>query len=796
VSDVITNSEAASTRNDSADAVSDPVRIVHLTDLHYGWRFNDVLWRNASNIIKSLNPHVIIVTGDLVNSPFRWRFRSVLGKLEALRDSCPPTCLLYVIPGNHDTRVFGIFPVAWLLPLAVAVFAVAIIIILANWIPFIYATILVILLIIITVFCYFLAKVNNYFKTYIQPLARSLAQLKLFLYPFEKFNDYFEKYIPPLPCSLAQLKLFLYPFDSSTSATSAACGAIKPAQFEAAQSSDTAADGMYKIALLHHHSLPIPYDSAQESMMVLKNAGAFLSEAAKLGVRLVLSGHKHHQHFSRVTINAETPDESQLCVLNTGSPTAGRKPGTFGHNFSVIEIHRHGGAKIIPYHAAGGTFNPKSGYWAENVEASGKALFRENSGLLECQCERVSLGVEIGPDGDGHYVYAVRGFRYLGASQISSIPGELCVTVGIGQIERLKMTTESSGSPIRDLEWIERNRREQRGRINLAGPITADSEPFNFTIQCDLTNCFAMSAQQFHNMYPAHTGEAVEFASLHLELLNIPTADATMLVKLPEGFIIQGDPWLSITRADGSREHRLEDSYRSHLVFLKQSNVVFVRLPFAPLGPRYRLMWKLTNQPPPAGAIALSLVGAARGAEAKLQKLAQTGTQNENMSRLLGVIEELAQSHFNLATEPLSLDIMVFDHTDKKLRVAAASYPSTDPRWKHAIDYGDGIAGRAYKMNRVSLFVKARARVHQTPFFYALATGQPISESGDEIPDEALLSLPLSYPMDSYAIFGILNISSRQASSSLVNITEDSVTTEFRRAVSIACFQAISELSI
>ncbi len=770
LSEDVTNAEAASVRGESAHVFSEPIRIVHLTDLHYGRHFNDTLWQDAANKIIAMKPRVILVTGDLVDSPFRWYFSLVRRKLETLRGSCQSSCLLYVIPGNHDTRLFGLFPVVWLVPLALAILSFSAILLLADL-----TTSAVILGIAGTIILIFRPCVGQ-------------------------FNEMFRDRIPRLPCPIPECNLVLYPFDSATSVANAACGVIKSSQFVDAHSSKAVTDGMYKIALLHHHSLPIPYNSAQESMLVLANAGAFLSEAARLGVRLILSGHKHHQHFSRVTINAETPDQTELCVLNTGSPTAGKVPGTHGYNFSVIDIHRHGGAKIVPYHSEGGTFGPEPAFWTEGVEASGKALLRETARLRNCECKRVSLVVEIGPDGDGRYVSEVRGFRYIGPKRIDSIPGELRITVGTGQIERLQVTSDSPGSPIRDLNWSEWARREQRGQIRLTRRITNENEPFDFTYKCYLTNGFAMSAQQARNMYPEMTGEPVEFAELGLARLPIPTAEATMLVKLPEGFVVQGDPWLSVTHQDGSPEHRLEESYRTHLLFHKHSNVIFVRLPFAPLGPTYRLMWKLCDAPPPAGQhIASRLRGTAAAAEAKLQRLAQNAVQNDAVSDLLSVIESRARDQFKIAaseTEPLSLDIMVFNHADKKLRVAAANYSSTDPRWRHAIDYGDGIAGRAYKMNRVSLFLKAQARIHGLPYFYALATGEPISEDGNEIPDEALLSLPLCHPEHTDAIFGILNISSRQATSSLVDITEESVTRDFRLAASRACMEAINELDI
>src|SRR5437016_2457068 len=85
------------------------VRLVHLTDLHYGFRFNHDLWRHVNSIVPGLKPHVILVTGDLVNSPWAWRFGEVREMLNGLKNAaigddkqCTPR--LYVIPGNHDTR--------------------------------------------------------------------------------------------------------------------------------------------------------------------------------------------------------------------------------------------------------------------------------------------------------------------------------------------------------------------------------------------------------------------------------------------------------------------------------------------------------------------------------------------------------------------------------------------------------------------------------------------------------------------------------------------------------------------
>jgi predicted MPP superfamily phosphohydrolase len=335
----------------------EPVRLVHLTDLHYGFGFNDELWNHVEAIVADLQPHVIFVTGDLVNSPWWWRCRRVRAMLDKLKTKTASvkqkrSPLLYVIPGNHDTRVQGILPVGQITPLVLTLSVVV-------WAG---------------------AYVHGWQTwQWVVPIAVTLIVCRYAL--LRKFTHFFSDSIPALPLTLSDLSLVVYPFDSATHATSGATGQIPVQQFVSARKeADETSDAPYRIALVHHHTVPIPYDSEQESLMVLKNAGAFLSEIAGRGVRLVLSGHKHHQHISRVSINAETPDELEVTVLNTGTPTARRHPSRFGYNFSVIEIHPCSGAKIKQYRSDGGPFNLRPPeFWAENVDRTVKALFRENA---------------------------------------------------------------------------------------------------------------------------------------------------------------------------------------------------------------------------------------------------------------------------------------------------------------------------------------------------------------------------------------------------------------------------------
>src|SRR5579883_3007739 len=82
----------ASAPNDST------IRIAHLSDLHFGRGFNGPLWNNLRRIVREHAPHLIIVTGDLVNSPFRWTLKRALKALVEL--ACEAGGAPAATPGN------------------------------------------------------------------------------------------------------------------------------------------------------------------------------------------------------------------------------------------------------------------------------------------------------------------------------------------------------------------------------------------------------------------------------------------------------------------------------------------------------------------------------------------------------------------------------------------------------------------------------------------------------------------------------------------------------------------------
>ena len=102
----ITVYEGRRKKNDNSSKIqldvsnTDDLVIVHISDLHERWASQG--WSNVKDLIKAaIKPHLVIVTGDLVNTPTRNAIRTAKEELAALK---VPT---FVLPGNHDLIGFG-----------------------------------------------------------------------------------------------------------------------------------------------------------------------------------------------------------------------------------------------------------------------------------------------------------------------------------------------------------------------------------------------------------------------------------------------------------------------------------------------------------------------------------------------------------------------------------------------------------------------------------------------------------------------------------------------------------------
>lgn len=760
---------------------SPQAKILHISDLHFGSGFDRHGWRDLCRIATELSVDFVIVTGDLVNSPFYWTLKNAKKNLEDLLAQIRKKndrCTLIVVPGNHDTRFSGLVPIHWLVGiLLISGFATGALL----WLSFrtgdqIFWYVLIGLA--------FLCAVVAILSLIIRVLTRNFAEV---------FADRLLSLPKTYPCE--QFDIVLFPFDSATAGISAARGKIGKEQFGWAKELkiDNEAPGrpQYRIALLHHHALPIPYDNRQEELLVLHNAGAFLNEMSLLKIRLILHGHKHRRHFGRVTMNAGQDNSYEVGVLSTGTPTAGHRPPYGGYHFNFVVLDENWNANVTPYESHGGTFTSGTRFKIENAELVEKRIYEEIKDA-ETECESAVTIVEINPDGDAYHRDEYRGFTVKKEGvAVDGIPHPITVTVQPGSIEKFRADPLGDDGPVGthlkpDLEKFKV--RSQSGSIKFGKEIEKGDRAVSCVCHYHTINSYAMSPQHYRLMY---NSKETPIESASVKLTGTAFRELVVIIQFPPKFKLGSKPNLLVESITGKRDSYLERKYEAGLFYDLRLNLVFFRVSYPHMGMKYTIQWKLADEVPPASYAAAILTGESEEIAREFLKIPQPCPEDHPIYDLLTEIRNIAVDRFRLSEEKeLQVSLMIYDSVENMLRTVAANFPQ---RKTIKLSYGDGIAGRAYKMNKSRIFVKRYAITEETPVYYYPSDMEPIV-SPSQIEEEVLLAIPIRHPSDARAVYGVANIGSKKASSKLADLRNDEYAldkeyAEFVQLVSVLCYQ-------
>lgn len=775
--------------NGHAETSSPRAKILHISDLHFGASFDESSWKGLCDIAAAFQPNLVLITGDLVDNPHYWSLSKALDEISKLEKSL--ACKIIVVPGNHDTRLLGLLPIKWFNPVVLAV----------------------LLALSLTASLLSFSRPLFLSSTLWIILTGVLALAFLLRCVLVDFIKKFDKFLLPPPSFYSDFGLEIYAFDSASQGLFGARGKIPKKLFVDAQGNvikqrigEQAIAPLpepeevippYRIAILHHHPLPIPYDHAHEPLMVVDNAGSFLSEISKLRVRLVLHGHKHHRHFSRATINAGEINEHEVAVLSTGTPTRRGRGDRLEHHFNLLTLDGRGNMQVIPCLAnVEGTFKEEEPFYVEPQEMVDKRFYEGAVEKHGFKSDSNVITVEITPDGDLHYRQEFHGFHIERKNySLDAMPRAMQIGVGTGHIDDFSAHSldPSPGEQIKmNDEVVELVRR--RGKLSFGRKISSDDEPLGFYLRYRALNAFAMSIQQHRQMYNGGHNQGPPFNEHILFTLHrVPTAALEVILRFPAGFKVAGEPRLFI-EVEGRRNPVLEQKFKDCLKYYPHLNVIVARIAHPPILPAYIFQWTLTGETPPAGAHSRSLAG-------KVEEIAQEllkppSELAEDLQIFLEVIEDIARRNFDLESDdPIEISLMAYDAPEYVLRIVAANFPLSPEMLEFRLKYGDGIAGRAYKMNKGRMFVKRLAIENQTPSYYYPIDGQPYDLKN--IDEEVIISLPLRHPDNEQRVFAVLSLSSKKASSRLQDIKEPHIvegTSAFREAVSLACYTIFSDL--
>lgn len=416
-----------------------PFRILHISDVHFGAQFDPSLWAYVEAITAREKPDLIACTGDVVDHGGLFMLSVARVTLEALAKKAGAECVLRVVPGNHDRAFTGNFRIGFVRTQFESLFGTRTI---------------------------GVDKVPDYLAYSSGGRAKRIAQ-RLWVgarlwgrWAAWRFKAGKDRKLPLVRDDDPSAVTLIY-LDSNHGMR-LATGFVDVRQLMSLQAQvltrrDVEPDKAFapRIALLHHHPLPIPHASIKEGLtsfepfLVLRNAGSVLRELNRCDVDLVLHGHKHYSSFGKLGYAADDHAEGEIAVLAAGSAGVTiSEPGRNSINF--IDVFPNGQMSYTSIAYGGGRGEPVTELFRENrpihtIDMHKRRAFRRALEHHGQHAERFVKAVQITEGGTGHVCCRVEGLRADRAQLAGCRPVRLDVSYGAINPQTVKLDRESKG---------------------------------------------------------------------------------------------------------------------------------------------------------------------------------------------------------------------------------------------------------------------------------------------------------------------------------------------------------------
>lgn len=655
-----------------------------MSDLHFGSGFDNDKWEDVKAVCSKAGalPDLVIITGDIVNHPWKKSIIEAAAALKTFQEeleriSGKKIPFLYV-PGNHDARIYGLFPLYWLYGLAGLA-----------------------LIVCLSLFTRFFADSHPYlgsllFLLPVIPLivrSRFAADLSVLLKDMLITTVYKNQ----------DVGIGVIPLDSSRAWTYGAHGSVPNSMIRLIRQANND-PSLFWIAAVHHHPLPIPTDHFAERSMILKNSGTVLRNLIEFDIPIILHGHKHHQHFSRFFL-ATKEGEKEIAVVSAGTPTHARNPSR-AHSFNIIRVSTDKRAKVSVYEAeAGIAFDDKRTYFVSEGDTFRRRQFKTASTQCDISAEKMICAIFV--DDFGNSVWSEEFIGVKARHDTVDFPYDFGLTCKKGHIAGGKGYL--SGGVGVDTRFSYTSEHAVCANVEFVPRLLTTDNPINYRVEFHVQNFCALDTHQYDHMY---TGEDDYLG--YMEYVNFETPQCVPVRSLsisivfpdrafPSKFVLRGG--VNGGSLDLGRIHDAE------IVPIAGNSAVIVTIHAPNAGWVYQLSWRVIDWEEKNGNGAAVL-------HSRLMRLSRDTENNQALIQsyftqiVVAAVEAFIKQSQLLGDVDCAVSVFACDRRKNVLTKLLGT--SNDTMRGTCFTYGLGLAGMAMK-SRATTFCDIGMRTIYLP---------------------------------------------------------------------------------
>jgi len=506
-------------------------KIAHISDVHFE-SGNPQVFDRLAEALKRQRPQLLIASGDFVDNP--WNLSKSLQWLQELCEQCGISAEedLFVVPGNHDYRILGNI----------------------GFRP------------IVAMF------LRKHFRTWWKegivvdrrhnitvvsidsnPICFGFARGRVSYRQIRKLKNQFRRLSP-------ETRNFI--------------------------------GGSHKIAVLHHHPFPVPFEGGN-FFLALRNTQSLFQYLAEFGIDLVMHGHKHRAPHTHLSLGTSTGRDRVMEILGAGSATkSGTDKDPRGHNFNLITLEPCGLSYVQQFFAKqpGDQFQEMADQGFDRKvfdRAYRHAVDRNGYSYRHVQWELV-----MNFEGDR--------FNEMSYVDVSAAPGTdlrgvrpPSYTVETGHLSNVRLNPLKTSAGVK-LEPLKATSREVEFEVVFESNPT-ESEPVRFSLLSYDFNNVAVNTEDLQQKYPARAARNRQEDYEEKEICEAMDRFSWTLT-FPGDFKLEQLPRFEVYDRQGIVRHEwLTRVLQPCFAFAERSKTAFLFIERPPADYRYRISWTLPD---------------------------------------------------------------------------------------------------------------------------------------------------------------------------------------------------------